>query len=55
MNLNNSPITYGTIAGVAEEVLNKCTVSDPDFKNLDDIQYSVVYNYEFMEDTRDDR
>ena len=36
---------------VAEIILNKCTVSDPDIKNLDDERYSVAYNYEFMEDT----
>jgi hypothetical protein len=42
------------LAGVAEEVLNKCTASDPDIKNLDHERYSVVYNYEFLEDTRDE-
>jgi hypothetical protein len=45
---------WNNLAGVAEEVLNKCTASDPDIKNLDDERYSVVYNYEFMEDTRNE-
>ena len=47
---------FGTYTlDVAEVVLNKCTVNDPDIKNLDDQRYRVVYNYEFMEDTKDDR
>ena len=40
---------------VAEEILNKCTVNNPDIRNPDDGAYSVVYNYEFIEDTRDDK
>ena len=43
-----------TFADVAEEILNKCTVSDPRYKNPDDEFYSVVFNYEFVEDARDD-
>ena len=42
-------------ADVAEEILNKCTVSDPRYQNADDPGYSVVFNYEFVEDTRDDK
>lgn len=40
-------------AAVAEEILNKCTVNDPDVQNFDDEFYSVAFNYEFVEDTRD--
>lgn len=36
---------------VAEEILNKCMVADPNYKNIDDSNYSVIYNYEFIEDT----
>ena len=42
------------IIDVAEEILHKCTVSDPSYENADDNSYSVVFNYEFIEDTRDD-
>lgn len=37
----------------AEEVLNKCVVSNPR-GNVDDFEYSVLFNYEFLEDFRDD-
>lgn len=42
-----------SITGAAEEVLNNCTVSDPDHPSIDDEQYSVIFNYEFIEDTID--
>lgn len=29
-------------------------MTDPKFPNLDDEHYSVAYNYEFVEDTRDE-
>ena len=45
-------MTYD-LADVAEIVLNKCTVSDPEVKNPDDDRYSVIYNYEFIEDQKD--
>lgn len=47
-------MTPTTMADVAEEILNKCTINDPQYQNLDDTAYSVVFNYEFVEDTRDD-
>ena len=37
--------------GVAEDVLNKCTVNDPQYPNPDDENYTVAFNYEFIEDT----
>ena len=40
---------------VAEEILNKCTVNDPEYTNPDDPDYCVAFNYEFIEDTRDDK
>ncbi len=43
------------VSDVAEEILNKCTVNDPEYTNPDDPDYSVVFNYEFIEDTRDDK
>lgn len=49
---------YNIIANftdVAEEILNKCTVNDPDIQNIDDADYCVAFNYEFIEDTRDDK
>ena len=30
-------------------------MSDPQIKNPDDVSYSVVFNYEFVEDSRDDK
>ena len=36
--------------GVAEEILNKCTVSDPEYPNPADESYTVAFNYEFIED-----
>ena len=36
----------------AEEVLNKCVVSDPN-DNMDGSKYGVLFNYEFIEDFRD--
>lgn len=38
-------------AGVAEEILNKCTVKNSNIKNHDDERYTVVFNYEFIEDS----
>ena len=32
----------------------KCTVNDPEVKYLDHKDYSVIYNYELIEDTRDE-
>ena len=43
------------LTDVAEEILNKCTVNDPQYQNPDDSAYSVVFNYEFIEDIRDDK
>ncbi len=37
--------------GVAEDILNKCTVNDPQYPNPDDENYTVAFNYEFIEDT----
>ena len=34
--------------------ISVATVSDPRYPNPDDMEYSVVFNYEFIEDTRDD-
>ena len=48
MNRNVTNLT-----DVAEEILNKCTVNDPQYPNPDDSCYSVVFNYEFIEDIRD--
>ena len=42
------------LTDVAEEILNKCTVNDPEYRNPDDEYYCVAFNYEFIEDTRDD-
>ena len=36
----------------AEEILNKCTVSDPQWQNPAEEQYCVTFNYEFVEDSR---
>lgn len=41
---------YYSVAGVAEEILNKCVVPNPEYKNLDDVRYSALFNYEFIED-----
>ena len=38
---------------VAEDVLNKCAVEDPAVQERGDEFYSVVYNYEFIEDFKD--
>ena len=40
-------------AAVAEEILTKCTVNDPDYPTIDSEEYSVAFNYEFVEDIRD--
>lgn len=40
-----------SIIAVAEDVLNKCTVNDPQYPNPDDENYTVAFNYEFIEDT----
>lgn len=37
---------------VAEEILNKCVISDPT-KKVDDEDYSVLFSYEFLDDFRD--
>lgn len=37
--------------GVAEDILNKCTVNNPQYPNPDDENYTVAFNYEFIEDT----
>ena len=41
-----------TVIDVAEEVLNKCVISDPT-KKEDDEDYNVLFSYEFIEDFRD--
>ena len=41
------------MTGAAEEILNKCTVSDPQWQNPAEEQYCVAFNYEFVEDSRD--
>ena len=41
------------LTDVAEEILNKCMVANPEYKNLDDEEYSVIFNYEFIEDFND--
>lgn len=38
------------ISDVAEEVLNKCMVSDPKTKDPGASAYTVIMNYEFLED-----
>ena len=38
------------IIDVAEVVLNRCIVSDPKFKDPGDSNFSVIMNYEFLED-----
>lgn len=45
---------FFSLTDVAEEILNKCTVNDPEYTNPDDLDYCVAFNYEFIEDTRDD-
>ena len=40
-------------ADVAEEILNKCTMNNPDYSNPDDKRYSVAFCYEFLEDAKD--
>ena len=42
-------------SGVAEDILDKCTLNNSKYENLDDKNYSVLFNYEFIEDTRDER
>ena len=37
----------------AEEILNRCTVTNPDTQNPDSKAYRVAFNFEFVEDTRD--
>ena len=34
-------------------VLDRCIVSDPQFKDPEDINYTVIMNYEFLEDFAD--
>ena len=48
-NLDN----YYYDAEIAEEILNRCTVNNPKIQNFDDHDYTVVFNYEFIEDARD--
>ena len=45
--------TIFNIPDLAETILNKCTVNDPNIKNPYDVRYEVLYNYEFIEDTND--
>ncbi len=35
---------------VAEVVLDRCIVSNPNFKDPGDINFTVIVNYEFLED-----
>lgn len=37
-------------ADVAEIVLDRCIVSDPNYKDPGDSNYTVLMNYEFLED-----
>ena len=39
---------------VAKDILDKCTVSPPNCPDPGDIQYSVLFNYEFVEDFQDE-
>ena len=39
---------------VAKDILDKCTVSPPNRPDPGDIQYSVLFNYEFVEDFQDE-
>lgn len=49
ISINNN--NYYIIIAVAEDVLNMCTVNDPQYPNPDDENYTVAFNYEFIEDT----
>ena len=40
--------------GVAKCVLDKCTVSSPNCPDPGAIDYSVLFNYEFVEDFQDE-
>lgn len=40
-------------SGAAEDILNMSTVSNPSHPNTDDEEYSVIFNYEFIEDFGD--
>ena len=42
-----------THTDAAEEVLNNCTIADPNDPDPTDISYSIIFNYEFVEDFRD--
>ncbi len=39
---------------VAELVLDRCTVANPCVNVCEDDNYSIVYNYEFLEDCQED-
>ena len=41
---------YNNIIDVAEVVLDKCMVTDPKIKDPGDIDFTVIMNYEFLED-----
>ena len=41
---------FHVIIDIAEEVLNKCTVYDPNFPNPGDENYTVYFDYEFVND-----
>lgn len=40
--------------GVAKGIMDKCTVSPPNCPDPGGINYSVLFNYEFVEDFRDE-
>ena len=40
---------------VAEEVFKRCAVSNEDEVGKDDPNYTITFNYEFLEDFTDDR
>ena len=41
-------------ADVAQMILDNCSVCDPHYENLSDNDCTLIYNYEFMEDTGTD-
>ncbi len=48
------PIFHMFSSAVAEQVLDHCIVESDSFKVREDTYYSVVYNYEFLEDVHED-
>ena len=46
--------TCNVYQDVSKCILDKCTVSPPNCPDPGEIQYSVLFNYEFVEDFRDE-